>query len=80
MKTITQAQYYQLIGLRAVGDRQHAMLDAVVTAAADITGEEKDAGQTMDYIWGSQELDELLKRLEITVERADPTVDAGHEG
>lgn len=73
MKTITQAQYYQLIGLRAAADKQHAVLDAITKAAQGITGEVEDdgspafGGHTMDYIWGSDEIDSLLKRLQIEV-------------
>jgi hypothetical protein len=67
MKQITRGQYYQLIGLRAVADHHEAQLKHIVRAAYSITGEWDTIGHTNDFVYGSRELDELLKLLEIEV-------------
>lgn len=73
MKTITKDQYYQLVGLRAAADLQVKVLDAMKAAALNITDERdekmgpEDSGHTLDFIWGSRDLDDMLRILEIEV-------------
>ena len=76
-KSITDAEYYQLVGLRVAHERQYAVLKAMEEAATSITQEldhdgmpEKDMGLTVDYLFGSRELDDLLEILDLTKEPA----------
>lgn len=79
MKKITQAQYYQLVGLRAAAEKQTAVLDALQAAAREITderdqdGSPETGGHTTDFLWGSRELDDMLRILQIEVESAAPS-------
>ena len=76
MKTITENQRLQLIGLLTLSQSLDRQLSQILRAAHEITEEEGDAGQTADFIyWGHQGIDdpvhaanELLKRLEISVD------------
>lgn len=71
MKTITAAQRLQLIGLLALAEMHSNKLDDIIKAVVTITGEpDGDTGHSADAVWdrGRRDTDELLKRLEITVE------------
>jgi hypothetical protein len=69
MKTITKNQYYQLVGLAAISKRQYDLLDQVMEAALEITGEDRDNGHTSDFVYsGDHDVKDLLERLSITVE------------
>jgi len=65
---ITKSQYMQLIGLKTVADSLLKQLENVEKAAMEITGEDDSLGHTSDMIYGSRELDEMLKLLKIEVE------------
>ena len=64
---ITKQQYYTLIGLRAVADRQWVILKELEDAARQITKEESDMGHTGDFIAQNRNIDEFLELLEIEV-------------
>lgn len=76
MKKITQAQYYQLVGLMAAHAEQSKVLKALERAAVAITderdrhGQPEDGGHTTDILWGSRELHDGLRIMEIEVEPA----------
>ena len=72
-KTITKSQYYTLIGLREVAKEQCLILDKIEKLAKEITGEQdKDfGGHASDYIYGTRNLDEMLKILGIKVKNLD---------
>lgn len=65
---ITKQQYVLLLGLRAVADSLLQQLESVEKAAIEITGEDDSLGHTSDMIYGSREVDEMLKLLKIEVE------------
>lgn len=67
-KTITHAEYLQLLGLRLIADRHQSAMDELSKAAAAITGETDELGHTYDYVWSNRELDEMLDVLELKVE------------
>ena len=67
MKTITKSQYYTLIGLRAVAEKQWSILRELEKTAANITGEQDSFGHTSDFVNGERELDDMLRILEIEV-------------
>jgi Zn ribbon nucleic-acid-binding protein len=72
-KTITQDQYYQLVGLAAAAKHQIDVLKAMEKAALAITderdheGNPHDCGHTTDIVWASRDLDEGLRIMEIEV-------------
>ena len=68
-KTITEAQKWQLIGLKAAANSLSAKMNSLLDAALDITGEDRESlGHTGDLIWDDfYTVDTLLQRLEITV-------------
>lgn len=74
MKTITKQQYYALIGFRTIAETWLNKLDDLNKISQEITGEvDPDGnpdfyGHTSDFIYGSRELDEMLRILEISVE------------
>lgn len=67
MKQITQRDYQALLGLRVLADRHVAALNEIHAAVMEITGEEDTIGHSNDSTYGSRELDEMLKLLEIKV-------------
>ena len=76
--SITDAEYWRLIGLKVAHEKQYAVLKAMEDAANSITQEldhdgkpETDMGLTIDYLYGSRTLDELLRILEL--KRETPT-------
>lgn len=67
--TITREQYYALTGLLTLARQHNAALDTIKNAAAQITGElDSDMGHTADAVYSGDSADELLEKLEITVE------------
>jgi hypothetical protein len=74
MKTITQDQYYQLVGLMAAHAYQQKVMKALEHAAVAITdergldGNPSDGGHTTDILWGSRDLHDGLRIMEITIE------------
>lgn len=67
-RVITQNDYYALLGLRELARRSIEQLEHLEAAAMDITKETEKSGWTGEFIWGSREIDECLKFLNITVE------------
>lgn len=73
MKTITKAQYYQLVGLRAAYEAQYKVCEALQRAAVAITderdtnGNPDNGGHTIDILWGERDLDEGLRIMGIEV-------------
>lgn len=66
-KTISKEQYLQLIGLLAVAEKHNGMLESILEAVREITGEEDKFGHSADMIYGSTTLDNALEYLDITV-------------
>lgn len=72
---ITKAQRYQLMGLAAAHAAQQKILKAMEIAALEITqekdrhGEPEDCGHTFDWLYGSRDLPEMLRLLNIKVRR-----------
>jgi hypothetical protein len=75
---ITRAEYLQLLGLLTLAERHNKSLEEIRAAAAEITGERdshgapSDNGHTADAVYGSRDLDELLRLLNIAVD--DPPI------
>ena len=69
IKYITKSQYYTLIGLREVAKKYQEILVELEKSAQEITGEEDTGcgGHSFDYIYGSRDLDDMLRILEIEV-------------
>lgn len=67
MKTITHAQYLQLLGLREIVRQHWKMCQAARDAAVEIVGGDLH-GFMDDVMFDSRELDEGLKLMEVTVE------------
>ena len=65
--TITESQYYTLIGLREVAKNEWKVLESLEKAAKEITGESDENSHSNDFIHGSRELDDMLRILNITV-------------
>lgn len=77
---IGKSEYYQLLGLRTIADRLNDQLSHIEAAALAITEEvERDGtkyrvnggGHTGDFIYGSRDLDELLRLLGIDANEKD---------
>ena len=71
--TITQSERLQVMGLLVLAEQHNRALVAITKATAEILGEPLDdnyAGHVSDVIWdfGSKDADDLISRLEITVE------------
>lgn len=66
MKTITQNQYLQLVGLIAICQKYWSMCSAAQKAAAEITGTDEH-GHISDVLFGDRPLDEGLKLMGIEV-------------
>lgn len=64
--TITQRQYWQAFGLLALADTHTRALTQIESALLEIT-QERECGHTMDAVFGDTSLDELLRKLNITV-------------
>jgi hypothetical protein len=79
MKTITQNQYQQLVGLQSLAERCQKWRDEIEAAVREITGEPDDSYHATDFIYADQGLRGMLKRLEITVERSAPIKEGQHE-
>lgn len=81
MKTITQDQYYQLIGLMAAYTEQSKVLRSLEKAALVITDERdrdgnvEEGGHTWDILCNSRELDDGLRIMGIEVQASQETVD-----
>ena len=71
IKTITQHQYLQLVGLLALAKQHNRDLERIKCAAMEITGDDDEWGLTSDAVYGMHTIDELLKFLEIAVEETD---------
>lgn len=72
MKTITQTQYEQLVGLKTLADSLNNQLKLLITAAKEITEEDCELifGHTDDLIYDDDmTVDELLRRLKIKVKK-----------
>lgn len=73
MKSISKNDYMALVGLREIAKRYLDILDFINASAQKITneldqdGNPEDMGHTSDYIYGSRELDDLLRLLKISV-------------
>lgn len=67
---ITRSQYLQLHGLKSLAARHNRCLKEILDAAAEITGESAPlaGGHTDEMVYGDSEVDDMLARLEITVE------------
>lgn len=76
-KTITQNQYLQLVGLLAITTRHYAMIKQCEEAFVEIVGEEDTAGHSMDILCGGRELDDGLRLLHVTVEKAPQSAKGG---
>lgn len=74
-KSITQAEYYQLLGLRSIADKYNEMAKNCAVAARDITqeldhdGKPDDMGHTYDCIYGSRAVEEMLELIGLTIEK-----------
>lgn len=74
-RVITKAQYYQLVGIEAAFAAQQKVLKALENAALAITqeknrhGDPEDCGHTFDWLYGSRELPEMLRLLNIKAQR-----------
>lgn len=74
-RVITKAQYYQLVGIEAAHAAQHKVLKALENAALAITqeknrhGDPEDCGHTFDWLYGSRDLPEMLRLLNIKARR-----------
>lgn len=69
VRTITKAQYLQLVGLNTLAAKYDNLMRELNKAAEEITQEKHDCGgHTMDIIYQSRELDEGLEIMGITVE------------
>lgn len=66
MKTITHAQYLQLLGLREIVKQHDAVCSQANAAAAELLGEDPH-GHTNDMMYGSRDIDEGLGLLKIKV-------------
>lgn len=72
MKTITQTEYQALLGLSYMASEHNKTLKAIENAACRMLGDEPNS-HTADYIYSDHiTLDDLLKRLNVTVELGDP--------
>jgi hypothetical protein len=77
VKTITTAQYLQLIGLMAVAERHNVQLkeiekaveEIVLSPDADHDHVEHVRGHVSDLTYGSRGVDEFLRILEVTVQK-----------
>ncbi len=74
--TITANERLQLMGLLVLAKRHNAALKDIERAALAITGED-DLGHTSDGLYCDYEADEILRRLNITVEPAQADVAVG---
>ena len=78
MKQITQEQYYQLMGLKAMADELNRQLRTVERAAARIVQEPADDdgetyfGHVSDWIYGSRGLGEMLNLVGVEVVEVPP--------
>jgi hypothetical protein len=70
--TITRNEYLQLVGLLTVAKRHTAMLREIIPAVREIIGEQDDRGHSEDAVWGDYSPEELLEKMEITVEPTPP--------
>lgn len=74
-KSISKREYLALVGLEALAKVQRNMLDEIESAALEITkevdynGVPERGGHTMDMLWGSRELDDMLRILKIKVKK-----------
>lgn len=82
-RTITRAQYLQLLGLVTLARHHNAALNDIVAAALDITDERDEEGKrnqwghTSDLIYSEESLDAKLGYMKITVA---PDAPANGEG
>jgi len=73
MKTISRAEYLQLLGLAALAARHDAQLREIEATAREVLGDPDDAsGHISDMIYGSRSLRELPALLGIDVEGGIP--------
>jgi hypothetical protein len=67
-KTVTRAQYLQLVGLLALAARYNRMLDEILAAATELLGVPWDEGHTSDEVFDRRpDADDLLARLGVTI-------------
>lgn len=70
MKTITKAEYNQLVGLGTLAAMHQKHMDDICLAVREITGEPEESYHATDFVFdGANGLREMLKRLDITVEK-----------
>jgi hypothetical protein len=72
--SITRTEYLQLLGLLTVAKRHTAMLRELIPAVREILGQQEDRGHADDAVWGDYSIEELLEKMEVTVEPSPPTV------
>lgn len=74
MKTITTAQYQQLIGLLALAEKFDRQLDLILDSCMEITREDGIGGHTSDAVYNPQDrdVDQMLTRLNLKVSDLHP--------
>lgn len=76
-QTITQSEYWQLVGLLTVAKQYVSIMDSITNAALQITqerdsgGELDTTGHTADGVFCGYSVETLLSRLNIKVEGAE---------
>jgi hypothetical protein len=73
VKTITRNEYLKMVGLLGLAGHHNRALRDIVKALREITGEEEEVGgHTDDAVWGDEDAEYLLTRLQIEVEGGIP--------
>lgn len=68
-KSITRAEYLQLVGLYALARRHDHAVSLLMEEACAITGERADdSTYTAEFIYGSEPVEDSLRSLQITVD------------
>lgn len=64
---ITQAEYFQLVGLLTLASTYNEKIIDIVDAVMLVTGETDKQGFSADAVYGETSAEELMERLGITV-------------
>ncbi|RYX86634.1 hypothetical protein EON83_00180 [bacterium] len=74
MKTITQTQFYQLVGLLTLAQSHRTALTAIQTTVHETLGTKNESCDwPSDAVWcDGMDAQTLLERMEITVEQPAP--------
>lgn len=64
---VTQSEYLQLVGLLTLAKTYTSKLEDILKLVIKITGEKNDMGHSSDAVYSPYSVDELIKKLEITV-------------